>query len=1236
MATSKLQQVEITTNALLAGRYRVLGILGQGGMGTVWRVKDQVKGCEVALKTIRSTGEVTPAQELAFREEYRAMTRLRHPNTIEVFDFGVLDARTRYLTMAMVPGRELLDVIAGRAMPFEQAYTLLIQLLRALDFIHSRLYVHRDIKAANVRVRDDNTLVLMDFGLMAQLGTPSTGGMSGSPGYMPPEGIRGGMIDASADLYSAGCLAFEMLTGRVPFTGSLRDVLRHHVETSAPLLRTRRADAPEALERIVAKLLEKDPCKRYRRAADALHDLAAVAGMEAACPDQAQAQSYLVAGAMVGRDRELAALDEALQQALTGAGQALLVGAPGGTGKSRLVAEHLVQARLIDVMVLEGRCREGRQAPYGPLVEALQPLRAILALDDVDHAAALDLIFREQAPGTGELLAAPDDQQRRAAHEQLADWLALASVKQPLVLALDDLQWADALTLDAVRALSRRVDGMRVLLLGALRDDEPGAAPLLRSAEDGALALLRLAPFSPDQVTALLDATLREYRIDGPVQERLVATTGGNAFFLTETLRLLMDEGALKQHAGTWIFPASAERLDVPATVDAAVLRRFAGLTDSARQVARAAAVIGPHPCRAGLLALAGGQEEQFFAELDLLVARQVLRREDDGYTFFHDRVREAIYAGINDEDGSELHYQHARWLEVNGDLRDPGTVNALAFHYGRGTCSDKAYHFHCRAAELSLAAGALPCAIGHWQEAVASAKTGNPKLREERLAAAYWEIGSRGTIIATEAAIEALKALIPILENVCEVECWADRLKTIVGWVRRMPKARREHFMLKMMTPEPYVHKARTGWRAWLPPHLPSWLPRLIEAYGFLGAAYGFAGQPEKGLAIADKSLELLPFPGTPLEGSLRLVRCTNLFPAGRLDELQAEAAVAVHLLSDTRFPCPPHTRRLTRAAATGYRLASAHQGAKPDEDLLAAAHAAAQDHGAYDVINEALHAPALWAANSGRHAQVRPWIQEVFARCVELEAPLDPNALYLDAVVRLQTGDVDGARTQAERGLAYTHLPEGSNPRLRLMLMQGHALLAGGDTAGAAEVFDAVRGVAECRGMGQIRILALLGRGYAALMRGEAAVEPLELARELSADGPLRNPLLEAQAERFLALTDATPAEARKRLQRVKDAVVALDNPLEQAHTLFALGEIQAKAGDRQGTLGAWNLAARRYRELGCTHFEARVAKHLAALPAEKPRPVSNGSGPLPGPAPRPAAPIAANWMVARAFQL
>jgi tetratricopeptide (TPR) repeat protein len=1236
MATSKLAQVEIAPNALLAGRYRVLGILGQGGMGTVWRVKDQVKGCEVALKTIKSTGEVSAAQELAFREEYRAMTRLRHPNTIEVFDFGVLDSRTRYLTMAMVPGRELLDLIAGRPMPLETCYSLLTQLLRALDFIHSRLYVHRDIKAANVRVRDDGTLVLMDFGLMAQLGTASGGGMSGSPGYMPPEGIRGGVIDASSDLYSVGCLAFEMLTGRVPFTGALRDVLRHHVDSPAPSLRSRRADAPEELERIVAKLLEKDPCQRYRRASDALQDLAAVAGLEYACADAAQAQSYLVAGAMVGRDRELAALNAALDRALTVGGNALLVGAPGGTGKSRLVSEFLVQARLQDVMVLEGRCREGRQAPYGPLVEALQPLRAILALDDSQHAAALDLVFREQAPGTGDLVALPDDQQRRAAHDQLADWLALASVKQPLVLALDDLQWADAQTLDAVRVLAKRVCDGRILLVGSLRDDEPSAAPLLRSAEEGALQILRLAPFSPDQVTALLEATLRDYRIVGAVQAYLVDVTGGNAFFLTETLRLMMDEGALCQVAGTWHFPQDASALDVPTTVNAAVLRRFAGLTETARGLARAAAVVGPHPCRAGLLALTKAPEEQFFADLDLLVARQVLRREDDGYAFFHDRVREAIYAEIADEPRSELHFEHARWLETNGDLRDAGTVNALAFHYARGTCADKAFRFHTRAAELALASGALTCALEHWQAAAASAKEGNPKLREERLAATWWEIGSRGTIVATEAAIDALKQLIPMLEDVCEVECWADRVKLIVGLVRRLPQWKRDHLMNKFMQPEPYVHKPRRGLRAWMPPHLPSWLPRLIEAYGFLGAAYGFAGQPEKGLAIADRALELMPFPGTPLEGSLRLVRCTNLFPAGRLDELQAEADVAAHLICNTRFTCPAHTRRLTKVASMGYRLAHAHQGAKPDAVLLEAAREAAEDHGGFDILNEATHWPALWAATSGRHAEARPWIQEAIARCAELEAPHDPNALYLDALLRLQAGDLTGARLQAERGLAYDHLPEGSYPRLRLMVMQGHALLAEGDAAGAAEIFDAVRGVAECRGMGQIRIMALLGRGEAALARGEKAFEVLELARDLSTAGTLRNPLFEAVAERLLALTDASPVDARKRLQRVKDAVVALDNPLEQAHTLAVLGEVQHKAGDRQGTLGAWNLAKRRYRELGCSHFEARIDARIAALPPVAPRPVSQGSGPLPGTAPRPAAPPTANWMVARAFNL
>ena len=300
--------------------------------------------------------------------------------------------------------------------------------------------------------------------------------------------------------------------------------------------------------------------------------------------------------------------------------------------------------------------------------------------------AALAWLFARRAVQTAELTpqALIDDNARRAALDAIAAWLAAHAQALPIVLAIDDLHWADAGTLEALRHLARKVAGTRVAIVGALRDDEPGAQPLLRAAGELALATVRLAPFSAAQVDALLTATLRDYAIEAAVLDRLMRTTGGNAFFVTEALRLLMEEGQLVRTGTTWRFPRDPDELALPSTVEAAVLRRLAGLDPAVLALTRAASVVGPRPCRAALAALVPGGEDALFAGLDELVRRQALVREADGYGFFHDRVREAIYADTPATQRQALHGGYAGHLEATADTGACAVVTQLAHHWER------------------------------------------------------------------------------------------------------------------------------------------------------------------------------------------------------------------------------------------------------------------------------------------------------------------------------------------------------------------------------------------------------------------------------------------------------------------------------------------------------------------------------------------------------------------------
>ncbi|MFP5503257.1 MAG: protein kinase domain-containing protein, partial [Candidatus Sericytochromatia bacterium] len=601
-------------SSLLANRYQVLRELGRGGMGVVHAVSDTLDGSrQLALKTIRQDAALTPHQRLRFKEEFRAMARLEHPNTVKVHDFGVLDAHSHYLTMEIVPGQELEALISDRGMPVEQACRLLIQLLQALGFIHARGYVHRDIKAANIRVTEDGTLKLMDFGLMEPIGQRSTRTITGTPGYMPPEVVTGGAICPASDLYSVGCLAMEMLTGRLPFTGTLSEVVRSHAGTPPEPLRSRRPELPEALERIVSRLLRKDPKDRYAAASEVVADLAGIAGLEVARDTEDQRRSFVRTSELVGREPERQALEAALAGLKERRSAALLIGAPAGVGKSRLLEKLLLTAKLEGVMVLKGRCDDSGQAPYQAVGEALKPLLALTSeADRSRHARAIACLRCTTQEEVGQ----------EALEEAIWAGIDEAAERAPLLWLMEDMHWADAPTLALVNKVIRRLADKPIMVVATFRDDEvePGS-PIWHTVEDGASRLLRLGPLSREEQRRMLEAMLGPTSMIEGFEGALYQATGGNAFFLTEVIRALLEEGQLAQRDGLWHFPAHPDVLTPLQSIQATVCRRVRHLSPGARALAAAAAVIGHDQDLAMLLAVSCFDEEVFFARLEELIA---------------------------------------------------------------------------------------------------------------------------------------------------------------------------------------------------------------------------------------------------------------------------------------------------------------------------------------------------------------------------------------------------------------------------------------------------------------------------------------------------------------------------------------------------------------------------------------------------------------------------------------
>jgi len=244
-------------------RYEVLGELGRGGMGVVLRARDKRLGRVVALKRLPENLQSNATAVQLFLREARAAASLSHPNIVTLFDADQQADGTYYLTMELLEGFPLDGVLKKRGrLSVRDTLRIALQVAKGLQFAHEKGVVHRDIKTANLFFTRDRTVKIMDFGLakMTEEVRRSATIIGGTPYYMAPEQAAGHKVDHRADLYAFGVTLFELLTGSVPFPDG--DVTYHHRHTPPPDPRTRAAELPEAIAKLVLWLLEKDPAAR--------------------------------------------------------------------------------------------------------------------------------------------------------------------------------------------------------------------------------------------------------------------------------------------------------------------------------------------------------------------------------------------------------------------------------------------------------------------------------------------------------------------------------------------------------------------------------------------------------------------------------------------------------------------------------------------------------------------------------------------------------------------------------------------------------------------------------------------------------------------------------------------------------------------------------------------------------------------------------------------------------------
>lgn len=672
-------------------RFEPTAVLGTGGFGTVYRVFDRERNTPAALKILRERNSQVLYR---FKHEFRTLATLRHPNLLRLYELFADDGRW-YFTMELLEGQDFFHHC--RAQDFMALRRAMPQLVSALDHLHSQGFLHLDIKPSNVYVTHEGRLVLLDFGMVREIFGigPQSIALCGTPAFMAPEQIERTAPTAAADWYAVGAMLYEVLTGRLPFTGSRVQMFSQKLEGEPPPVLTLRPGIPNDLARLCDDLLRRDPIRRPA-AAEILERLGESSSLHtvAAPPD-----------AFVGRARQLAEMRAAWRRVAEGGTVALNLSGRSGFGKSTLLRAFLdeIARENPESMVLAGRCRQNETVPFKALDEVIDTLsQRVAALSEAEAAALtpprIELAARlfpvlgqicriEPAPAAS---TADPTELRRRAFAVLIELLERIAARAPLVVAIDDLQWGDADSAIFLRELlaSRRPPAM--LLVCSFRSEDIGTSPVLRlynaaiEARSAAVETrdLEVGEFAPEES--------EEYaaRLLGGDRERfreIVREGAGNPLLIAQMVRYA--EPGRPEPAGL--------------SVQAMILRRLAGLPNAARKLLEAVA-LADQPLPQSTIQRAAGVDADDFSGAWTLLSERLVRTSEHGgrkeMECYHDKIREAVVARMDAGLRREWHLRLAHALEHQGGV-EPAL---LATHFAGADDSEKTTHYARIAAEAA------------------------------------------------------------------------------------------------------------------------------------------------------------------------------------------------------------------------------------------------------------------------------------------------------------------------------------------------------------------------------------------------------------------------------------------------------------------------------------------------------------------------------------------------------
>jgi serine/threonine protein kinase/tetratricopeptide (TPR) repeat protein len=760
------------------GSYQILGELGKGGMGVVYRARHVASEFAVALKTVKSDSARSAHWLASLRREIYALTRIRHPGVVRIVDHGVHHGLPWY-AMDLLEGERLEDFCrrvwspyrwgtlgadasarlsrtnsldsegdddsvrpprtppplqAGKPPAAADQLKTVLQLMRrvcaTLAFLHGEGFINCDLTPRNILLVAGEP-VIIDFGLTAQHpGTsreaPESPHAFGTLPYMSPEQVRGEFVDARSDLYSVGCVLYELVTGRPPFTGThrLAFISQHLSATPAPPSELV-SGVSAGLDRLILKLLEKDLSTRFGHADEVAAELAEFAGDARRLPHFPPPRSYLYRSRLVGRERIIEQLVALRNRTLQGKGSVAFLGGESGVGKTRVALEltRLEPGLRLRVLTSEASplAAQDSDTLAGSPLYALRPLLCAIADRCQEGGPALTArllgerrsVLARYEPLLADVpsfeplepeVALSEHASRQRLFRYLSETLALFALDRPVLWLVDDIGWADKLSLAFLRSLGKEYfEEVPLFLLATYRSEEPNDS-VTEMAKQAHVTHLTLERLDNAAVASMVEDMLALRALPNHFQEFVSERGEGNPFFVAEYLRAAVNERLLfRGEQNKWQFqPARQgssepfETLPLPRSLRELVERRLRSLTPAALQALLAAATMGRNIDLSVLPEVAMLDSDTLLHSLDELLRCHVLEETKGHWRFAHDQLRAVAYGRLSAEPRRAMHERAARSLEARWRQRpDAHEIwPTLGHHFERAGAAESAARY--------------------------------------------------------------------------------------------------------------------------------------------------------------------------------------------------------------------------------------------------------------------------------------------------------------------------------------------------------------------------------------------------------------------------------------------------------------------------------------------------------------------------------------------------------------